>query len=371
MNRLLNLAALALAILLAACTTVGPDYQRPASAAINNKAANGAFLGGSEDVFAREPVPGDWWRLYQSQQLDRLVQEALAANTDLRAAAANIERAMAGLDYADAARRPTTSVQASGAYARRSAEEELIPGGRQLPSKFVYGLGAGVSYQVDLVGQIARAIESAQADVGAARAAPTRRVTVQQKPPRLPECAGGTETPWRSARWRSGESTELTRQLLRRRGSTSTCLRPRRKSRCVPLPQLQAQNAARSTARPCSRGMPQGLHVTGLRQARDRSRIPIGDGEPAASGGPTSGAPSSSCNRPRPAWRCHGRPLPEDRAGASFALSAARTFSMPTPLPRSAPDHLGVPRRSRIDVSARPARTTARAGPLDGAVPRR
>src|SRR3546814_3316218 len=39
--------------------------------------------------------PPRWWRLYDDPRLDALVERALAANTDLRVAAANLERARA------------------------------------------------------------------------------------------------------------------------------------------------------------------------------------------------------------------------------------------------------------------------------------
>jgi GNAT superfamily N-acetyltransferase len=43
--------------------------------------------------FVQEPVPDDWWHLYDDERLDALVHQALAANTDLRVAAANLEKA--------------------------------------------------------------------------------------------------------------------------------------------------------------------------------------------------------------------------------------------------------------------------------------
>ncbi|WP_231973494.1 TolC family protein [Variovorax sp. HW608] len=152
------------------------------------------------------------------------MQQALAANTDLRAAAGNIERALAGQDYADAARNPTTSLQATTTYSRRSAEEELRPG-KALSNNFVYGLGAGIAYQVDLFGQISRTIESADADTGAARAAyDATRVTVVAETTRayLDVCSCGREI---AVAQRSvallEKSTELTRALVRAgRGST-------------------------------------------------------------------------------------------------------------------------------------------------------
>ncbi|HSV45926.1 MAG TPA: efflux transporter outer membrane subunit, partial [Ramlibacter sp.] len=244
MTRLLMFA---MAALLAACAAVGPNYERPADAAINGKSANGAWLGGSEAAFVREPVPGDWWRLYESPALDSLVQQALAANTDLRVAAGNIERALAGQDYADAGRRPSTSVQAGTAYGRRSAEEELRPG-KPLPSKVTYGLGVGVSYQVDLFGQIARTIEAAQADTSAARAAyDATRVTVVAETTRafLDACSAGREIAVANHSVALQEkSTELTRTLFRAgRGNTLDVTRASAQSDQVRaiLPGLNAQ----------------------------------------------------------------------------------------------------------------------------------
>ena len=235
------------AAVLTACAAVGPNYERPAGAVANSQVANGPFLGAGNAAFDPEPVPGDWWRLYESATLDGLVQEALVANTDLRAAAGNIERALAGLDYADAAKNPTTTLLATTTYGRRSAEEELRPG-KPLSNNFVYGLGAGVSYQVDLFGQIARTIESANADTGAARAAyDTTRVTVVAETTRafLDVCSFGREiaVAERSVALQE-KSTELTRTLFRTgRGSTLDVTRASAQTDQVraTLPVLNAQ----------------------------------------------------------------------------------------------------------------------------------
>src|SRR5207245_707348 len=213
-----RLPPLAVAALLTACAAVGPDYHRPAAAAVDREAANAALLGATHPAFTQDELPPQWWRLYDSKPLDELVQQAVAANTDLRAASANIERAMAGLDYAEAAERPSAGVQATSAYARRSAEEELKPG-HPLPERFVYGLGASVSYQLDLFGQLARAVESREADVDAARAAKDLvQVTVVAETARayLDLCSAGREiaVAERSIELQK-ELTELTTKLFR------------------------------------------------------------------------------------------------------------------------------------------------------------
>ena len=67
-----RLILLMLAAVLAACSTVGPDYHRPEQALAQRDTANAAFVGGKEPVFAAAPVPANWWRLYHDATLDAL-----------------------------------------------------------------------------------------------------------------------------------------------------------------------------------------------------------------------------------------------------------------------------------------------------------
>src|SRR5262245_50813966 len=186
---------LATAALVGCSSLIPPPGPLPADAVVNRPSAQGTFIGADAANVVQAPVPGDWWRLYESPILDGLVQQALAANTDLRAAAANLAKAEAALDAAGAAKEPTTTVGASAAYARRSAQEDLHPG-KPFPSKWVYGTGFSVSYQLDLFGQIQRSIDAAQADVGAATGARDAvRVTVVAETTRayLELCSAGRE----------------------------------------------------------------------------------------------------------------------------------------------------------------------------------
>jgi outer membrane protein, multidrug efflux system len=177
------------------CTTVGPDYQRPENAVIAAKTATGPFVGADNESFATEPPPGAWWQLYRDPTLDGLIQQALAANTDLRVASATIARAEASLDLAKDKRLPSTSLGAAPSYTRLSPQEQLLPQ-VNIPPEYLYSLGASLSYQVDLFGQIRRAIEAAQADVAATRAAyDTVRITVVAETTRAyaDACSAGRE----------------------------------------------------------------------------------------------------------------------------------------------------------------------------------
>src|SRR5690606_17511779 len=86
-------AAACLAAALVAGCAVGPDYRPPD---VPSEAAR-PFAGAGLDHFVDDAVPGEWWRLYEYDALDAAVREALEANTDLRAAAANLSRAAAVL----------------------------------------------------------------------------------------------------------------------------------------------------------------------------------------------------------------------------------------------------------------------------------
>ena len=66
------------------CRSVGPDYQGPPrGSVVNAPAAHGPFVSSSDPAFSEEIAPSEWWRLYDSAQLDVLVTAALVANTEI------------------------------------------------------------------------------------------------------------------------------------------------------------------------------------------------------------------------------------------------------------------------------------------------
>ena len=69
------------ALALSGCAA-GPDYVAP----IPPATSSGPFLSAADPAFTPTPVPAGWWRLYNDPVLDSLVQDALAANTDVRVA---------------------------------------------------------------------------------------------------------------------------------------------------------------------------------------------------------------------------------------------------------------------------------------------
>jgi NodT family efflux transporter outer membrane factor (OMF) lipoprotein len=158
-----------MAAALAACTTVGPDYKVPEQAVVKRAAANAPFMGAAEKTFTSDPLPADWWHLYQDPLLDKLVAKAFSANADLRVAAANLQRAHAVLEEVEEKKRPEVEMAVAPMYGRLAGASIGLP--EQLPRTGIYDGDIKVAYQLDMFGRIHRAIEAAEADQEAAQAA--------------------------------------------------------------------------------------------------------------------------------------------------------------------------------------------------------
>ena len=89
-----SLLLLATSVLLSSCE-VGPNYRRPDAALINANTAKGSFVGATNAAVSEELPPDAWWQLYDDPRLDEWVRDALASNTDLRKADANLARSRA------------------------------------------------------------------------------------------------------------------------------------------------------------------------------------------------------------------------------------------------------------------------------------
>jgi NodT family efflux transporter outer membrane factor (OMF) lipoprotein len=171
-----RLLTVGMGLLLSACTVVGPDYTLPKDAAINRPDLQGELAGASSNVVSA-PVPGDWWRLYHDPKLDELVRQALVSSTDLRVAAANLQRARFQMSEADAAGGWSGTAKAGAQRLQESGQAFLLP--EKVPVANVGDVGLTTSYQFDLFGVLQRGIEAAQANADATQAAAdTARITL-------------------------------------------------------------------------------------------------------------------------------------------------------------------------------------------------
>ncbi|MEB0025672.1 efflux transporter outer membrane subunit [Pseudomonas sp. MH9.2] len=171
-----RLATVALGLLLSACQMVGPDYHLPKDAALNRPDLQGKIAGQGANAMSA-PVPADWWRLYQDPRLDELVRQAMASNTDLRVAAANLARARMQVEEAQSLGGFHSGVKMGAQRLQESGEAFLLAD--KVPVANVGDIGISTSYQFDLFGTLQRGIEGAQASADATQAAAdTARITL-------------------------------------------------------------------------------------------------------------------------------------------------------------------------------------------------
>ncbi|QVM96604.1 TolC family protein [Pseudomonas sp. SORT22] len=171
-----RLSLLGLSLLLSACQMVGPDCNVPEDAAIQRADLQGQLRQDASSVVSA-PVPKDWWHLYQDERLNELVRQALAANSELRVAAANIAKARAQVEEAEAQGGLNGGVKLGAQRLQESGEAFLQP--EKVPVANIGEAIISASYQFDLWGTLKRGVEAAQANADATQAAAdTARITL-------------------------------------------------------------------------------------------------------------------------------------------------------------------------------------------------
>lgn len=160
MRRLFSafLLSLPIGFLGAACTTVGPDYERP-------EVALPEEFGIETSSGKGQGIQEAWWTLYSDPLLDKLVETARKNNADLRLAAARVLEAEAQLREAGAAFYP----EVTGGYTatRNQVSERTIPAPQPgVPlERTQHQLLASTSFELDFWGRFARAGEAARANL--------------------------------------------------------------------------------------------------------------------------------------------------------------------------------------------------------------
>jgi multidrug efflux system outer membrane protein len=149
-------AAAAVALALAGCAAVGPDYHRP------NLDVPNAFGEAAPAPSTLTAVPVDWWRLYQDPTLDGLVARGLAQGTDVRLAIARVEEAAALMREANATLFPEVDASGSASRAGLSGQIPSVRGGA-LSTFNNFALAANTAFELDFWGRLRRLREAAQA----------------------------------------------------------------------------------------------------------------------------------------------------------------------------------------------------------------
>lgn len=143
-----SLLALPVAAALAGCN-LAPAYKVPATPVAAQYRDTGPWV----QAQPADQLPrADWWSLYGDPQLDRLQQRLLAHNADLAAALAHYQQAQALFREARSGYFPQIGAAASGVRQRQS---DTAPLRGATPAEYnTYAVGAQLSYEVDLWGQV-------------------------------------------------------------------------------------------------------------------------------------------------------------------------------------------------------------------------
>ena len=151
-----------LALSLAACAAVGPNFQRPAAPATAGYAAAKDPVPAGVSLSPDARAPGPWWQPLGSPELDGAIRQALADSPTIAEAAATLQKANEQAAAARGALAPEVSAN-GGAQRERINTQAFGFTGFPSPTINLFQIGAGVSYDLDLFGGKRRAQEEAQA----------------------------------------------------------------------------------------------------------------------------------------------------------------------------------------------------------------
>jgi multidrug efflux system outer membrane protein len=153
-----KLTTLLLVVLLISGCAVGPNYKRPS---VN---APGTYRGAMPQEAAQPAAEslGDqkWWEVFQDEELQKLIRNALLQNYDVRIAATRILEAQAQLGITRADQFPSISAGAA-ASDQRSPRTKFIPAFNSSANQ----VNLAFFWELDFWGKFRRATEAARANL--------------------------------------------------------------------------------------------------------------------------------------------------------------------------------------------------------------
>ncbi len=169
----IKLIPLVAALVLAGCAAPelrAPDVEVPSS----YKEAAGTDQNLAAKWKTAQPAEaqprGEWWKAFNDDTLNRLIDDATRANQNLAAATARVKQARAIAGVAEADRVPQVGVQFGGQRGRASDVSLGLPQGAPVSPLNTWHAKLTSSYEVDLFGRVANNVSAAQADAAASEA---------------------------------------------------------------------------------------------------------------------------------------------------------------------------------------------------------
>jgi NodT family efflux transporter outer membrane factor (OMF) lipoprotein len=145
-----------LALVLAGCAAVGPDYEQPEIRTPDawSEAISGQVAPGQASSLQT------WWQVFNDPVLDDLIARAGKANVDLDIAMARVNARRAALAYAQGGKLPVITGGANASVEDRSDSETPLGEENRVEA---YELGANLGWELDVFGRVRRSIEAAGA----------------------------------------------------------------------------------------------------------------------------------------------------------------------------------------------------------------
>jgi NodT family efflux transporter outer membrane factor (OMF) lipoprotein len=174
-----------LASAVASSCTVGPNFYEPphpvtnryTEKPISQKTASALGPGGqSQKLVTARDIPAEWWTLFHSPNLNRLVVQGIDNNPNLQAALAALREAEQNLRAGEGQLFPAVGLTASAVRQRFSfaqfgnpvstaASQKGVPAQPTSTTFNLFNVTANVSYTLDIFGKIRRQIEALGAQV--------------------------------------------------------------------------------------------------------------------------------------------------------------------------------------------------------------
>ena len=136
--------ALAALLSLSACSSMAPDYERPAMPVQQSV--------GSVTSEAQDFTPMPWQQVFVDSRLQQVIEQAISNNRDLRVSLLNVEKAQAQYRIQSASLLPTVAATASQSNARTA-----VAGGASVQPQISHAGGLSVgftSWELDLFGRV-------------------------------------------------------------------------------------------------------------------------------------------------------------------------------------------------------------------------
>lgn len=168
--------AMAAVLLLAGCT-LGPDFHTPAAPAASGytreplpgQTESAPVQGGAAQRFVpAADIPGEWWTLFHSPELNNLVTESVRANPTLTAAQAALRNAMENVRAQQGLFYPQVNANLSASANRQAAQLSPVLNSNALFYS-LYQAQLNASWTPDIFGNNRRQVEALQAQADAQR----------------------------------------------------------------------------------------------------------------------------------------------------------------------------------------------------------